>query len=233
MSTAVTGERRILIADPDEPLLGRLAPPLEQAGYLVETVVSGRALLNRLRGRSTGLVALAADLPDLSGGAVVEKMREVCATPPIIFIACHGADPRRSPSRQDVAAVFFKPVDPTAFLGACQRVLHFKSQRFERRLSVRRALRVAVVVETRAGAALPATLIELSSGGFRLELPSGLPAHERVRVLMGAGESQGPAFEGTLEWQAARGRTVIAGGRVLSVGTEDERILTALAHPLA
>jgi DNA-binding response OmpR family regulator len=226
---------RVLVADPDEDVRGRLGAALAAAGYAVDTAASAHALVDSVLGAPTQLVAVGLDLPDLDAASLMQGLRRLCATPSLVVLASYGADPRRGPLRQSAAACLFKPVDSASFVGTCQRVLRMSERRAsEVRSEPRRAVRIDVVVEAPGGALVNATLVNLSSNGFQLELPDdSTEVGQELRVLLAIpGSSQMLTFEGRVDWDKPLSRGALAGGSLLRVGPEDERILGALVHPL-
>jgi DNA-binding response OmpR family regulator len=236
-AVSVTAERprRVLVAENNDRVRAQLASALETAGYAVETVATAQAVVDSVLGATTHLVALDLDLPDMTPTAVIEGMRRVCAVPPIVLLARHGADPRGGPLRQSAAACMFKPLDSAQFVGTCRRVLRLSERRltWEARTEPRRLVRVEVTVETGDSAPVSAILVNLSPSGFQVELPGpadvGLPLRVGLAI---PGSAHVLTFEGRLEWEKPLASGTLAGGSLLSVGAEDQRILEALLHPL-
>ena len=234
--TDIKGQRRVLIADPDDRVLARLREAVESAGFAAETVTTARALLDAVRGMPIHLVALSLDLADMTTPAIIEQVHRVCAAPPIVLLARHGADPRQGPLRQVAAACLFKPVDTARFVGTCERVLRMSDQHLREgdwRAEPRRALTAEVTVDTGSQMSLPATLVNLSARGFRIEMPEAVGVGRGVRVAVRTADSeQILTFEGRLLWEKPLSEGTLAGGDLVHVGPEDERILTALLQPL-
>lgn len=231
------GLRRVLIADPDDRVLGQLRTAVEAAGFAAETVTTGRALLEASRRMPTHLVALSLDLADMTPAGVIEKLHAVCAAPPVILLARHGADPRQGQLRQVAAACLFKPVDSARFIGTCERVLRLSDQRLREgdwRAEPRRSLMAEVVVDAGAPTPVPATLVNLSVRGFRIELAEPVGVGRAIRVAVRAPDSeQILTFEGRLLWEKPLSEGTMAGGDLMRVGPEDQRILAALLRPTA
>jgi DNA-binding response OmpR family regulator len=233
--TAGASARRVVVADDQERVRVQLASALSATGCTVETVGSARALVESVLEAPTHLVALSTDLPDIDPPTVVERMQRLCSVPPVVLIASHGADPRRGPLGQSAAACLFKPVDGARFVGTCQRVLRFSERRvtWETRSEPRRPVGVDVAVEPACGPVVTATLVNLSPSGFQVELPDAAELGRPMRVTVAIPDStQVLTFEGRLEWQRQMGGGTLAGGSLLHVGPEDQRILEALLHPL-
>jgi DNA-binding response OmpR family regulator len=227
--------RRVLVAENNDRVRMQLASALDTAGYAVESVATAQAAVQAVLGSAMHLVALDLDLPDMDPQAVIDGMRRVCSVPPIVLLATHGADPRGGPLRQSAAACIFKPVDNAHFVGTCRRVLRLSESRvrWESRTEPRRLVRIPVTVEAAGRPPERAILVNLSLSGFQIELagPTLLGRHLRV-VLSIPGSSHTLTFEGRLDWQKPIPTGTLAGGGLLTVGAEDERILEALLHPL-
>jgi DNA-binding response OmpR family regulator len=236
-TTRTSGRRRVLIADPDDRVLGLLRSAVEAAGFAAETVTTARALLDAARRMPTHLVALSLDVADMTTAGVIEKLHSVCAAPPVILLARHGADPRQQGAlRQAASACLFKPVDAARFIGTCERVLRLSDQRLREgdwRAEPRRALNAEVAVDDGSPQPLPATLVNLSTRGFRIQLPEAVGVGRAVRITVRARDSEGIlTFEGRLLWEKPLSEGTLAGGDLVRVGAEDARILDALLQPV-
>ena len=77
----------ILLVDDDEDMLALSSRWLQKGGYEVESVTSGQAALDSIRGRKPDLVLLDYIMPEMDGPAVLEKIRsdEAMKDTPVIF----------------------------------------------------------------------------------------------------------------------------------------------------
>lgn len=227
------GRRRVLVADPDDRVQSLLKDACLAAGHDAETVSTGRGLLEAARRMPVHLVVVALDLPDMLASAVIDQLHAVAPAPPVIILSPHGADPRKGVHRDEVSACVFKPVDLGRFLGTCERVLRLAEQRLREtdwRFEPRRALAAEVLVETDSPTSVGGTLVNLSPRGFRMELPEPVGVGRRIRVSIRSRDSeQLLTFEGRLLWEKPlpEGGT-LAGGDLVRVAPEDQRILTGL-----
>jgi CheY-like chemotaxis protein len=225
---------RVLIADSDPRVLGPVRAALEASGYLTETAPTARGLLEALHRHPTRLVVLSVELPDMGPEGILERMQRVADAPPVVILAPRGADPRNGPLRQRIAACVFKPVDTALMLGVCQRVLKMFEQRrrHERRIEPRQELRIEVTVDVNGHAPIAAVLVDLSAGGFRIELPEAVPEESTLLITVALPEAPGEiTFEGRLQWQTLLAEGSLAGGDVVSIDAGDERRLAALVGP--
>jgi DNA-binding response OmpR family regulator len=228
--------RRILVADADDRLLSQLKSAILAAGHSVETVSTARALIEAVRRMPTHLIAMSVDLPDMTAAGIIEKVHAVCSSPPIVLIAQRGNDPRHGPLIKSAAACLFKPVESARFVGICERVLRLADQRLREgdwRSEPRRSLHAEVTVDTGEATKLEATLVNLSVRGFRIALPEAVGMGRSVKV--GVTFPSSPrviTFEGRILWETPLSHGTLAGGDLVSCGTEDERILAALLQPM-
>lgn len=232
------GRRRVLVADPDDRVQALLKDACLAAGHDAETVSTGRGLLEAVRRMPIHLVVVALDLPDMLASAVIERLHVVAPAPPVILLSPHGADPRQGVHRDEVAACIFKPVDLGRFHGTCERVLRLSEQRLREgdwRGEPRRALAAEVLVETESPTPVTATLVNLSPRGFRMELHEPVGVGRMIRVSVRSRDSEHVlTFDGRLLWEKPlpEGGT-LAGGDLVRVGPEDQRILAALLRSRA
>jgi len=187
--------------------------------------------LDALRRRPTRLVVLSVELPDMGPGGVIDRMQDLEDAPPVVILAPRGADPRNGPLRQRIAACVFKPVDTALMLGVCHRVLKMyeRRRRQERRIEPRQDLRIPATVDLNGHGPTTAILVELSPGGFRIELPEPVAEDSPLIVTVPLpGGDRRITFEGRLQWQTLLAEGSLAGGDVVSIDAEDERLLSEL-----
>jgi hypothetical protein len=114
----------------------------------------------------------------------------------------------------------------------CQRVLKMYEQRrrVERRIEPRHGLRVPVTVDLNGHGPTTATLVDLSPGGFRIELPEAVSEESSLLVTVPVpGGNRHITFEGRLQWQTLLAEGSLAGGDVVTIDPEDERLLAELS----
>jgi DNA-binding response OmpR family regulator len=222
---------RVVIADPDARVLGPMRASLEASGYTTETATTAQDLLDTLKRRPCRLVVLSVELPDMEAGSVIDRMQALDDAPPVVILSPRGADPRNGPLRQRIAACVFKPVDTALMLGVCQRVLKMYEQRrrAERRIEPRHGLRLPVTVDLNGHGPTTATLVELSPGGFRIELPEAVAEESPLLVTVPVpGGDRRITFEGRLQWQTLLAEGSLAGGDVVTIDPGDERLLAEI-----
>ncbi|HLU66516.1 MAG TPA: response regulator [Kofleriaceae bacterium] len=122
--------RRILVVEDDAELRESLAESLALRGYQVDTVVDGRAALDRMRQTQPDIVVLDLLMPVMDGWQfrAEQKRDPALADTPVVVIS--GSD---SPTAAAVDAdlCLRKPLDPTALVDAIEGVLRTEERRRE------------------------------------------------------------------------------------------------------
>jgi CheY-like chemotaxis protein len=187
--------------------------------------------------RRPDLMVLDLVMPELDGWQVIEGLQGRGRLPPVLLLSERGGDPRRGRFRECIAACLFKPVKPSEFVGTCRRILDLahKAESFpeERRREPRRRLIVEVTVLSSEG--LPVrlgSLVDLSAGGFQIELGVPLRPGEAVRAVLPVPGSSPLDLEGRIRWCKTLPGGYLVGGQLLRIDPEQARILEALLHPL-
>ena len=230
--------KRVLVIGEEPGLRSLISEILEDAGYAVESAADGGTALAAFQARGADLAILDAGVSGGEGWRILETLRAAVPLPPVLLIAGRGENPRQGPFRDCVAAYLFKPLHSGELLGMCKRILTLATRRAhflsERRKEPRRRLLVEVTLlspEGRPG--FPATLLNFSSLGFQLELATRLEAGCGVRIAFQVPGADSPLLlEGRIRWCYPRGDAFLAGGEIVAVPPEDERILQAVLHPL-
>jgi DNA-binding response OmpR family regulator len=87
---------RLLLVEDETRVASFVAQGLEGAGYVTDTVGTGREALDRLRaGRDWDLILLDVGLPDMDGFEVLSQVRKTDQLTPIIMLTAHGDVPSR------------------------------------------------------------------------------------------------------------------------------------------
>jgi two-component system cell cycle sensor histidine kinase/response regulator CckA len=82
--------RKVLIIDDEESIVEGIAALLEQEGIAVETVGTGAEALGAIASFHPHIVVLDFGLPDMDGGEVYTRIRELHPLLPVIFATGHG-----------------------------------------------------------------------------------------------------------------------------------------------
>jgi DNA-binding response OmpR family regulator len=80
----------ILLAEDDENLRFVIQDNLELRGYKVTSVENGKIALDRFRGLKVDLCVLDVMMPEMDGFALAQKIREMDANVPILFLTAKG-----------------------------------------------------------------------------------------------------------------------------------------------
>ncbi len=84
-------EKRILIVDKDGSFVKGLVYSLEQDGYLISTLDSGRNIIDKIEEEKYDLIILELELPDEDGLSICQNIRRITETP-IIMISENDED---------------------------------------------------------------------------------------------------------------------------------------------
>jgi CheY-like chemotaxis protein len=227
---------RILVVDDDPEIRALLRSILEGAGHLVETAGSGRTALETFAERRPDLLVIDLAMPEMDGWTVLERLQGQGRLPPVLILSERGEDPRRHRFRQCISACLFKPLRLGEVVGTCRRVLEMaaRAEDFvqERRRDDRRPLVVEVTLP--AGEGVPAvlgSLVDLSRGGFQLELGVPLEPGSPVRTLVSVPGSAPFSLEGQVRWRQSLIGGFLVGADLSKTDPEQARLLEALLTP--
>lgn len=228
--------RRVLVVDDDLEIRVLLRALLEGSGYVVETARDGRQALASFPEPRPDLVVLDLAMPGIDGWGVLEALQGRGRLPPVLLLAEHGEDPRQGRFRETIAACLFKPVEPSEFLGTCRRVLDLaaRTEHFlqERRRETRRPLVVEITLLSSEGSpVVRGTLVDISPGGFQLELGVSLEPGSPIRAALAVPGTAALTLEGHVRWRQTLPGGFLVGGNLDPVDPEKARILGALFAP--
>ena len=129
-----TPEQRIYIVDDDEALRDSLAWLLDSAGYLTQSFDSAEAFLAGYNDGLTGCVLLDVRMPGMSGLELFDRLCELHATLPVIFITGHGDVPMAVAALKRGAADFIeKPFNDEDMLTLIRQCLAVERDERDRR----------------------------------------------------------------------------------------------------
>jgi two-component system, OmpR family, copper resistance phosphate regulon response regulator CusR len=87
---------RVLLVEDEARVASFIAQGLEGAGFVTDVVGEGYEAIARVdRGQSWDLILLDVGLPDIDGFQVLERLRKVDQTTPVIMLTAHGDVPSR------------------------------------------------------------------------------------------------------------------------------------------
>jgi len=129
-----TPEQRIYIVDDDEALRDSLAWLLDSAGYLTQSYDSAEAFLADYNDQLTGCALLDVRMPGMSGLELFDRLCELHATLPVIFITGHGDVPMAVAALKRGAADFIeKPFNDEDMLTLIRQCLAIEKEGRDRR----------------------------------------------------------------------------------------------------
>jgi DNA-binding response OmpR family regulator len=87
---------RVLLVEDEARVASFIAQGLEGAGFVTDVVGEGYEAIARMdRGQSWDLILLDVGLPDIDGFQVLERVRKIDQTTPVIMLTAHGDVPSR------------------------------------------------------------------------------------------------------------------------------------------
>ncbi|MCB1887818.1 MAG: response regulator transcription factor [Rhodocyclaceae bacterium] len=124
----------VYIVDDDEALRDSLAWLLDSAGYATESFDSAEAFLETYSESMAGCLLLDVRMPGMSGLELYERLRELHATLPVVFITGHGDVPMAVAALKRGAADFIeKPFNDEAMLRLVEQCLTNEREHRSRR----------------------------------------------------------------------------------------------------
>ena len=117
-------DAEVLIVEDSEEVLWAMGNVLERAGFIVDAVTTGKEALNRMRDfPRIKLIILNYVLPDMSGLAVIKRLRENDSQVKIIAVSAMK-EARESLVNAGAFAFLDKPFDIKEFVGLCKQALN-------------------------------------------------------------------------------------------------------------
>jgi CheY-like chemotaxis protein len=119
--------RRALVIDDETMVRTMLADALEVFGYSVDAVDSGKAALARFAAGRYDVVMTDLLMPDMSGLEVVEELRRIDPSVPMILLTGAGGGSVATDARVEGVLMIYKPVSLMKLKAAletrCQRAV--------------------------------------------------------------------------------------------------------------
>jgi DNA-binding response OmpR family regulator len=113
-------QKRILVVDDDESVLGTIARILELEGYRVETARTGREAIEKSNLDSYNLAIIDIRLPDMDGTELLTAMRDKTPTTPkmikIMLTGYVSAGDRTETVQRNADGYLVKPIEVDALL---------------------------------------------------------------------------------------------------------------------
>lgn len=228
--------RRVLVVDDDPEVRVLLRGLLERAGHIVATAHSGRHAIDTFPDPRPDLLVLDLAMPEIDGWDVLAALQGRGRLPSVVLLCERGMDPRRGRFPQVITACLFKPLRPDEFLGTCERVMSLgaRAEDFvrERRRESRRNLIVEVTVASGdRKSSVQGMLIDLSPGGFQIELGVPLQTGDTIRAVVSAPGLVDLPLEGRIRWSRGLPGGFLVGGELLNIDPERALLVEALLGP--
>jgi CheY-like chemotaxis protein len=231
MQVMAAQPRLVLIVDDDQPVRELEVTILDDAGYEVQDAADGAAAIERLDARRPDLVLLDLVMPGVDGWGVLEHIHGMASPPPVVVISgAHEILPPGHLTRY-VTGYVFKPFDVTQLLRTCDAALASASvvPKGGNRKESRRTFLVETTLVSESGLPLAqAQLLQVSRGGFRVELAIPLQTGDPVRIAFRVpGRSEPLILQGHVRWR----QDFTLGAEIENLSPEHERILREIAEP--
>ena len=103
-------QKKILVVEDDQGVLGTIVKHLSHAGYEVVTAADGMEGLKKIKANAYDLVITDIVMPYVSGTGVVTSLKETNPTIPVIAITGYGPGPEAVAAEKKADLVLSKPV---------------------------------------------------------------------------------------------------------------------------
>jgi len=222
-----TNRRQILVVE-DEPMMRQLEQSiLEQAGYHVEQAEDGDVAVERLKTLQPDLILLDVLMPRLDGWGVLEHVRQMKNPPPVVLVS--GMHEILPPGHLNpyVTGYVCKPFDIGQLLKTCAGALAASMvEAGGSRKEARRTFLVETTLLSESGIPLAqGQLVQLSRGGFRVELGVALEPGDAVRIAFRLpGREEPLRVTGRVRWRTE----FTLGAEIDDVPVKDEALLRQL-----
>jgi DNA-binding response OmpR family regulator len=225
-----TTRSQVLVVE-DEPMMRQLEQSiLEQAGYAVDQAEDGYVAIERLKTMRPDLILLDVLMPRVDGWGVLEHVRQMSSPPPVVLVS--GMHEVLPPGHLNpfVTGYVCKPFDIGLLLKTCAGAI--ASQATIPATGARKEARRTFLVETTllSESGIPLAqgqLVQLSRGGFRVELGVALEPGDAVRIAFRLpGREEPLRLLGHVRWRTE----FTLGAEIDDVPAQDEALLRQLTH---
>ena len=230
---------KVLVVEDDHDLRTLMWRIFADAGHEVAMAADGGDAIEKVHSLRPELVVLDLVLPGLDGWAVLRSIQKLPAPPPVVMLSVHShSEMYVRAAEAGVAAYIEKPFSVSDLLSTCERVLRDGGIRprapRDRRIAPRRSVRVPVqVLDDQQGWWTYGELVDLGSGGARLEMPFPLPGDRVVRVAFAVpGDGRKVNVDGRLQWRAPEARGFAYGMSFVDVRPEAQVQIDAFVRAI-
>jgi CheY-like chemotaxis protein len=222
---------RILVVDDDDPVRDLEAAILQQAGFSVETAADGAIAIEFLKKERPVIVMLDLVMPNVDGWGVLEFVRTMADPPPVVVVSGMREIVPPGHLSQYVTGYVFKPFDVNQLVKTVRQTL--AAPPVIPASGSRREPRRTFIVETTllSDAGIPLAmgqLLQLSRGGFRLELAIPYRTGDKVRVTCRIpGQNDPLTLRGKVRWR----QDLTLGVEIDDLEPKDEELLKNIVDP--
>jgi CheY-like chemotaxis protein len=224
----MTTGKRVLVVDDDDHFRDVSASLLRSSGYAVDEARNGAVAIERLGEALPDLVLLDLCMPEVDGWGVLSHVGHMLSRPRVVVMS--GVREVVPPGNlsQWITGYVFKPFRPGQLVRTCEdaigrpRVVPGGESRREPR---RTFLADATVLGDGGMRIAHGLLVEVSTGGLRLELDVALEAERHVAIAFRVPGYPNPIeIPGIVRWCDAR----TMGTEIATVSAGDDAVLRAL-----
>lgn len=223
-----TTAKRVLVVDDDAMMRQLEQSILEQAGYSVDQADDGDVAIEALRRERPDLVLLDIRMPRVDGWGVLEHVRTMKTPPPVVLVS--GMHEILPPGHLNpyVTGYVCKPFDIAHLLKTCAGAIaaHPVIAASGSRRQPRKTFLVETTLMSETGIPLgKGQLVQLSPGGFRVEVGVALEPGSQVRIAFRLpGREEPLRLAGRVRWRTE----FVLGAEIDDVSVQDQGILKQL-----
>ena len=220
--------QRVLVVDDDATFRDFVVSILRACGFATDAAADGEAAIARLGTAPPDLMLLDLCMPGVDGWGVLEHLSARAERPRVVVVS--GAQEIMPPGHlgQCITGYVFKPFRGAQLIRICKEVLARTAvvPASGSRKAARRTFVVDASVIGDGGVAVAhGRLVEVSRGGFRLELGAPLAVGRPIKIAFRVpGHAHPIEVAGQVRWANA----LAVGVEVSDVSGSDETVLRAL-----
>jgi DNA-binding response OmpR family regulator len=220
--------KQVLIVDDDAIFRDFTASVLRAAGFEIDQADGGEVAIEKLKASAPDLVLLDLVMPRVDGWGVLDHVGRLRPRPPVIVISGEREIVPPGHLSQCVSGYFFKPFRAAQLVDICTQISSRPSVVAigANRKETRRTFMVEATVFGEGEEVLArGRLVQLSAGGFRLELGESVPPGRSVRIAFSLpGHDRPIEVTGLVRWTD----TLTIGAEFQTVTGSDQAVLRAL-----
>jgi CheY-like chemotaxis protein len=220
--------KTILVVDDDDILRKVESDLLINAGYAVEQAPNGAVAIEKLQTTSPDLVLLDLLMPVKDGWAVLEHLQKTKAPPRVVLVSGQREIVPPGHLSHCITGYVFKPFRVPQLLQTCADVLAASPvvEGGGRRAESRRTFVADATILSETGTPVAqGRVVQLSAGGFRLELGVAIdPGHPVKVAFQIPGRAEPLEISGLVRWRESE----VIGAEVTSLSGSDQAVLQAL-----